>query len=245
MIKIDYSKLGSFMLRDTGLLSDTSTELIEFLSVNEISTVAKFLECIDNDLFRYTTYSDTMNEARGLADILKNKYFDIPLISDIYLDNDIELISFKLPGGNYEMFGIKSKIKEKTTIYTAINRLGFNDKERWRIISEYGERFSGNRLIDIFKDILNEEYFKRENISIEDKVFFNKVLYIVSYWNNRNNQIIRLGLMNEIEKMLEELRILLEKKDLLDKQIYELNSHIEEVRNNVRVFEDEIGKISK
>ena len=72
---VNYSKVRTITIEETGLLAHSSTELIYFLNVNDIKLVSTFLECVDNNSFKTSTYSDTMLEVRGLADLLKQKYF--------------------------------------------------------------------------------------------------------------------------------------------------------------------------
>lgn len=238
MEDIDYSLLGTLSLRETNFLSSASIELIKFLSDNEISTVFEFLYCIDNNSFRVSTHNDTMNEARGLAEILKYKCFNLPMSSSIYLERPILKLTFNLPFGDFTTLGIKCAIKGKTTIYTAINRLGFNDKERNKILSLPEDELLGRTLIDIFQDIVDDKFYKSLTLSEDDKVFYNKVSFYVKYYKEKIEHIIKTELQGELNNLMKELGILLSKKNELDMQI-------EMLSKNIRIIEEGIRSMGK
>lgn len=244
MGKRDYSSLENFTLWHTGVVA-INDNLIDYLLDNGIDSVASFLECVDNNslfvdknVLEKTSDNQMMNQIRGLADILKNKYFGIPMTIDMYLENPVHNITFKLLDRNYQTLGIRGNYKEKTTIYAALSRLGFNSEEIDKIMSKYGNKIYGRNLVDIFHDILVDMYSERKNVSEEDRVFFNKILYLVSYCRSKKNRTNELGTMNEIEILLKELGELLARKDNLDK-------YIEEVRGNIQLKKNEVRGIQK
>ena len=247
MVKLDYSLLSPISLKSTGYLSDSSVELIKFLEDNNLYTVSSFLECMDENSFKVGTYSDTMNEARGLAEIFKNKYFNVPIIADMYLEGKISEMVFDLPSGDFVALGIRgiTMKKSKTTIYTAINRLGFNDKERSKILSSYSNELVGKNLIDIFQAMIDNEYNNCLAINEEDRVFYNKMLFYLNYVKNKINYILRAELYARIDELVKELGSLLIQNGELDKQIEiimgkknELSLKMDEIREDIRILEE-------
>lgn len=229
MKQINYMSVKSISLKSTGLLSSSSDTLIEFIDINKMWSVGTFLELMDNNLFEHSTYRDTMIEARGLADLLKYKYFDTLLVSDDFLTNPIENIVFQIPAGEYEMYGITDIRKKKTTIYTVLSRLGFSDKERDLILSNYSNMMYGRKLIDIFQEIYDNLYGKDKLTEIEE-VFFNKILIYISYYEHKQkNEFHEKKIMEQMCTLLNELGDLYDTRDKLDKKINDLENSVFEL----------------
>ena len=234
MEQIDYSTLNKVSLKETNFLSESSNELIEFIMENQMFEVGKFLEIMDNNSFVKKPYMDVLNEARGLADILRNYYFNVPITSDIYLLDNVSRTSFDLPIGNVEMLGIKRSLKKKINIYSVITRLGFNNKELNMIISKYGHKLEDNNLFNIFNEIIADDYYKKDDISDFDKVFYNKVNYYVNYVNLKVNNAVRERIQERIDELLENLEFLLDKRSNIEKQIEDVKKLIEELQEGKR-----------
>ena len=219
---MDYSRLNNISLLRSGVISDSSIELKEFLAANNIVSVGMFLRKIDESFFSTAPYKSTLMEARGIADILKNKYFNVMMISDVLLDKPIIDIDFELPVGTITMPGIRRGVGKVMDIYNAITRLGFNDKERSMILSWNDGKVYDMCLIDIFDGICSNS-----QLFLGDDAFSNKILYYVSYYKRKNNlSSISEMHQNEFVGMLSDLSDMESRMDKLAKQVERLQEQM-------------------
>lgn len=182
MDDINSKKTKNILLSQTGLLSNSSTDLRTWLALNSIKTVDQLLKFMDDpSSLKVFLYHDTLTELRGLTDILKQKYFNIPFITDIYFDKPIKYISFDVLGSPLWTYGIQSRNDKKIDIYVLINRLGFNDKERGQILNVSEDYLDGILLIDLLNDAYNR-IIKKIDFNEEDQILCNKILVILNYY---------------------------------------------------------------
>lgn len=174
----DYSRLGSLTVEKTGLLSNASVELRNFIIFNRLEKVKDFIEGVDNRTYTSYLHNYILTEARGLSDLLKQKYFNVSLVADIYLDRNIKQYRFNMEISPILMYGVLESNGEKKSIYQVITRLGFNNKER-DIILEPGKEIEDMLVIDL----LHETHDKLVEDSSEfAKVLREKILLILKYY---------------------------------------------------------------
>lgn len=173
-------KMENLKLEDTGLFSDASIELRNFIIFNKLKYVKDFIEKVDNNTYTSTTYYDVLLEARGLSDLLKLKYFNTPLVTDIYLDEKIKYMEFdnQRLASSICTYGIILPNHEKKTIYHIITRLGFNDKERQKIL-DASHDIEGMKLIDLLYEAHDRIIGEQTKIS---EVLCNKIMIILKYY---------------------------------------------------------------
>lgn len=188
MKEIDYSKVNNISLKTTGLLSNYSDGLMQFLYHNEIKTVGKFLELVDSNYYEPSKYMDVMLEVNGLADLLKYKYFNVPISTDIYLKNPITYSVFNIYESDFTMLGIMGTNNKKINIYSVITRLGFNDKERTIILDREQDYLVGKNLIQILLDVYND-IKNGAGFNIDNQVFYNKILLYITYFNEMEKRV--------------------------------------------------------
>lgn len=227
MSLVNYSKVGSLTIEETGLLSRSSKELIRFLDANNIKLVSTFLKCVDDNSFKTSTYSDTMLEVRGLADLLRHKYFDIEFNTDIYFDKPIQYMEFTNLPSPISMFGVRFDRNHKMNIYSLISRLGFNDKERTMMLDTVNvESIEGKPLIDLLY-VAYDEIFHKEEKTENDQVFCNKLLIILTYYLSKSRKGFEDNeFMAAVYAGIEQLNDLLTQKYALEKKIREVSRNI-------------------
>ena len=96
MDMMDYSLVSDIYLVDSGLLFSDSTLMVKFLSDNKIAKVGNFLKVMDDESFMLIPSKETLNQARGLADLVRFKYFNISLLMKTYLDSLIVKHNFNV-----------------------------------------------------------------------------------------------------------------------------------------------------
>lgn len=189
MEKTDDSFLYSIPLDETGFLSDGSVELLDFLDNNDIDTVGELIKIVRDKSYKVPTYRDVMAEIYGLIDMISCKYLDMPLVSSIYLEVPIRYSSYEILGEKHVILSVRTDNDKKhrkvgTNIYTVINRLGFNDKERTILLDKRENFLFDKTLIEIF----TEEYNKikeKETLTSDEMVLVNKLLFYINYCENR------------------------------------------------------------
>ena len=235
MDKINYSKLKKLTLEETDLLSLKNSELIEFIYNNEITNVSDFLECMDNKSYQISTYRDVLLEAFGLANLLKYKYFKIPLVNDLYLSKKIEKMKFKKIATGFETYAINlsnNRINDPKSIYTVLTEMGFNAWERDIILDISSNEIDGMLLVDL----LNNTYSRVIVNNMKDKdyeVLMNKILMFLEHYLTISKSDIESNFMNSLYEAIDYLNELLVQK-------YRLERQIEEVQNKLKN-----GKISE
>ena len=224
---VNYSKVRTITIEETGLLAHSSTELIYFLNVNDIKLVSTFLECVDNNSFKTSTYSDTMLEVRGLADLLKQKYFDLGFNMDIYFDKPIQYIEFTELPTPISLYGVRFDRNHKMNIYSLISRLGFNDKERTMMLDTVSvESIEGQPLIDLLYAAY-DEVFRKEQKSYDDQAFCNKLLIILTYYLSKSKKGFDDNeFMKAVYDGMAQINDLLAQKYALEKKIREISRTI-------------------
>ena len=220
-----YSVIRKEKLMSTGLISKSNEDLLEFLSVNEVNTIGEFLDMIDTNTFKKITYNDILLEAIGLADLIKLKYFNIPLEVTSYLHSIVSESTFNIYGEDFIFLAVTGLNGKKVNIYSALTRLGFNDKER-QLILDY--KLEGNLLLDIFEGILNEIVVD-ENI---DNVLRSKLELIVGFYKKRVSNQDVIG--NIIASKLNQLASLLDTKGEIEQKIEELCDEISILDNGTK-----------
>lgn len=194
----NYSVVGILKVEKTELLSVTSIELKEFILSNGLSSVSTFLEYIDNNSFANSTYYDVLLEAKGLADLIKLKYFNIPLEMGTYLDKTIKYIEF-----------------DEKNIHSLIHRLGFSNKER-NIIFNVSVSTDNMLLIDLLYDTYKRILNDRNEINV---ILCNKIILILNYYLKTKTQDNKSNFIVEFNKELEVFGDILAKNYFLKSQV--------------------------
>lgn len=219
--------LSSILLKDTGLLSKSSVELREFLRNNNIIFVQDLIDCIDNESYKKATYYDTMAEIRGLVDLLKYKYLRVDFCTDMYLLQTIHHIYFddEILGSPVWLYGVKFLNGKKKNIYSLINRLGFNDKERSIILDVDEESLDGLLVIDLLHRTY-DRVFCKENKTSDEIVLCNKLLIILNEYVINNSKDRESNFMKEVEEATMKLQDLLAQRNALELQIKKLQKQL-------------------
>lgn len=205
-----HSKLGNLTIEKTGLLSNSSTELIEFIIFNKIDIVSDFIAIVDSDEYASCRYPYVLSEARGLSDLLKYKYFNDSLVVDVYLESVIKEYRFNEERSPILMFGIQLPNREKKNIYHVINRLGFNDRER-DVILDTNKDVDGMMVIDLLHDAHDRLANDDSDLA---KVLKEKLLLILKYYLYKGKK--RSEFNKAMEKTIEEFNDVLARKFALE-----------------------------
>lgn len=228
MKEVDYSKLGKLTLEETNLLSLKNSELIEFIYNNEITKVSEFLKCMDNKSYQISTYNDVLLEANGLVNLIKYKYFKLPLVNDIYLGKKIEKMKFKKNATGFESYAINlsdNRINKPKSIYTVLTELGFNSWEREIILDITMNELDGMLLVDL----LNNTYSRviiNNKIDRDYEVLCNKILLILEYYLTISKSDIESNFMKSLYDAIDYLNDLLAQKYRLERQINDVQNKI-------------------
>lgn len=191
MGKVDYSKVSKITLEESGMFSKSSLELRKILFALRIVTVADFLRLIDNGEFKQYKFKDTLMEALGLASLLKQEYFDIPIDNNINFASQIKYMFFDEV--SVWLYGIKTNDHKQINIYSLITLLGFNAEERDKIL-DVEERFLEDRLLI---DLLYNTYVRLMKYGeVDDAVLMKKISvilkhYIVYYKDDRCSNFMK------------------------------------------------------
>ena len=210
----DHSKVKNLKIENTGLLSSASKDLNTFIIFNELSKVQDFIEKVDNNSYTSTTYYDVLLEARGLSDLLKQKYFDIPFLTDIYLFEKIKYMEFEDErlASSICMYGIILPNHEKKNIYSIITRLGFNDTEREKILNTSSD-IEGMKIIDLLYEAHDRIIQEQTEIS---EVLCNKIMIILKYYLSKRRNKNGSEFLEQIEKAIDEFNDVLARKHRLE-----------------------------
>lgn len=217
----DYSRLGNLRIDKSGLLSKTSFDLKKFIIENRLERISEFIEKVDNNTYTSPGCFEVLQEARGLSDMLKRKYFNIPLETDIYLDAHIKYMEFDSErlASPINLYGIILPSHEKKNIYGIITRLGFNYKERDFILST-DISLEDSLVIDLLHDAHNREIKKGTDANV---AFCNKIMIILQYYlvtrKNKNDS----EFVETVEKAIEEFNDLLVRKNRLESELKRKN----------------------
>ena len=220
MDKVDYSKLGKLTLEETDLLSLKNLELIEFIRENKIIKVSEFLKCLDNKSYSVSTYYDFLLELYGLANLLKYKYFNIPIVTGIYLDKTINKMNFQ----NYMINLSSNNINEQKSIHTILTELGFNSWERDIILDISSNDIDGIKVVDLLNNAYN-----RIIINNKDKdyvVLSNKILLILGYYLTVSKSDVESNFMSSLYDAIDYLNDLLAEKYRLERQLREIQNNL-------------------
>lgn len=150
MEMIDYSKIGKKTLEDSGLLSSNSLELRKILALYKVRTIVDFLKLMDSNDFKGYKYKETLMEAIGLSNLLKQEYLNIPISMNINFASTIKYMFFEEV--SVWLYGIKTMDNKKINIYSLMISLGFNDYERSRILRVEEDFLEDTPLIDLIYD---------------------------------------------------------------------------------------------
>ena len=217
-------------LDDSGLLSKVNKELLQFIYRNKIIMVSEFIDMMDSCSFNSNIpHADTLLEARGLADLLKLKYDDEPLLVDSYLSSLITEGSYFIHEEEHKMLSVKDSRNKNINIYTAITRLGFNDKERQVILDRKYSLLEGRMLIDVLLDVYYELFSKDEPLSFE-VVFINKLTLIINYYKKKYGLEDVSNVDYLIKAKLKELGSLMDRRNQIDNRIEALRQSILELQ---------------
>lgn len=181
MEKVDYNKLGNLTLDASGFLSIERTQLNNFIYSLGIVKVADFLKYVDGISYSTFPYKEIFLEIQGLADILKQKYFDISFDNNINFASSIKYMLFDEISTPVRLFGVKAIDYKQINIYSLIIRLGFNTNERDKILDITEEFLDGIMLIDLLYDAYNRIITNLDDV-LNNKVLINKLLVILNYY---------------------------------------------------------------
>lgn len=225
------SNLRFVPLDDSDLLSKANLELIDFIYRNKVIMVHEFIFMMDNNSFNSIPNIDTLNEARGLADLLKWRYENVPLVVDSYLDSIIVDYTYEIYGDQHTFLSVKDSNGKSVNIYSAITRLGFNDKERQIILNRKYSFFEGRLFIDVLSDVCCEVSSKGE-LSDFEMIFINKLKLIIDYYKKKNDFTDDFDNEDLIQIKLKELGSLMLRRNQLDDQIDVLKKSIIQLQTN-------------
>ena len=194
MEKVDYNKLGDLTLEESGFLSNDSIQLKEFLYSLGMMKVADFLKHLDSICYAANPYKEILMEIQGLADILKQKYFEISFDNNINFANPIKYMMFDEIAIPVKLFGINTIDCKRINIYSLIIRLGFNACERDKILDVSEEYLDGILLIDLLYNAYNRIITKSDDE--KDKILTNKLFvilnnYVINYSEDRISNFMK------------------------------------------------------
>lgn len=221
-------------LDECGLLSKANKELIKFIYGNKIVMVNEFISMMDDSSFSsHIPHTDTLIEARGLADLLKLRYYDEPLMVDSYLSSLIVDASYFIYEEEHKMLSVKDSKGKNVNVYTAITRLGFNDKERQIILDRSYSAIEGRLFIDLLLEVYYELIAKEKHTDFEN-VFINKLTLIINYYKKKNNVEDVSSVDYLINSKIQKLSSLMVQRDNIDRKIDALKQSILELKSNGR-----------
>lgn len=225
MEKQDLSKV---LIKDSEFY-DSSAAYAAFLKRHNIITVEELL----NGTFTRTTFNGfkmkgvTCSGLTTFIGLLKHKYFDTPLLADVYLDRSIDL----------ERTVLESE--HGRVIFTPVN--GQPDETNIRFMCGVSGYFAFNRFIR--KKNLQKFHREHNNLPIEDVSLIDFFKWIIE--ENRFNYLIpfakayiesyekNIALVNEdaqtIGILKEQLTKLAEEKASIDAQIKDIQQKIDEL----------------
>ena len=215
----DYMKeIEKIELEKTNLFSKDSYAINNILKKFNIKTVKDFLDAYDIIVNKKFITNDNRNEIKGLTDLLKFKYLDIPIISDAYLDTILE-------SHYYDDYIFIDWPKN------SLSRMGFNNIECRTIDSFAKTHIKKNITIyNIFLAYIKYEY-KKSNINSNNSVILEKILLLInSYKKRREDEIIFNNRKKELNLLKLELKNLLIRKN-------EINIKIEDVKKKIYMIE--------
>ena len=171
--------VSEISLEQTGLISNKSDGIRKFIQDNGIKTVTDFLSVYDMDMGDSIPYSDERLEIKGLADLLRYKYFNVSPIFDVYLEKPIRVAIYNIYGEKHRLLGVEGFDSGKSNIYSVLMRLGFNGLERDLIldrdIDSLCSMFIGEVLYNVYMELSNKEV-----MTDFDVVLCNKILIVLS-----------------------------------------------------------------
>lgn len=203
-------------IESSELITEGSKTIINFLKYNNIETLEQLLNIDETSLLKYDKLPLTYKyELKGLIDLLKYKYLNIPLIYDSYLEQELTSKDY---GNGYIFINWPNNI---------LSRMGFNQTE-CKDINQFATLYYKNRItiLDIFKKYIEDNIDTYLTSSIKEKMS----LHISSYKNNKlelikneTNTQTYISLKKELKKLIEEKQKLEEQILFIQKQIIELN----------------------
>lgn len=236
--------LSKILIKDSEYY-DSNASYAQFLKRHNIVTVEELLNgTLEGNTFNgFKMNGVTFSGLSVFIKLLKHKYLEEPLLSDVYLDKSIDLentVLFSGPGGvilisengQYDKTNIRQFICGDSGNYH-FNRF-IHKKNFMRLRHEHANLPSEDvKLIDFFKWIVEE--------NIYDLIPFAKT-YIEVYEINK-------GLVSEdaltINKLKEQLTSLIEQKASLDSQIIKMQQKIESMSKKVEKFTEEKSSLDK
>lgn len=229
----DNVSIEKISLLDSGLLSKNNKDLLDFISDNKSNTVSEFIDMMDNNTFTKVNYTDVLIEARGLADLLKLKYLYESLIIDVYLASPIKEVTYEIYGDYHTLLSLYISSDEKVNIYSAITRLGFNDKERLIILGRDSEELKDRMFFDVLYDVYNE-VLSKNSVKEDDMVFINKLSLIIEYYKKEHKLDDSIRTKELIEKKMTRLSDLLERREKIEQEIISLRNSINQLETSYR-----------
>ena len=221
-------------LDECGLLSKANKELIEFIYGNKIVMVDEFISMMDASSFSSNIHhTATLIEARGLADLLKLKYHGESLMVDSYLSSLIVDASYFIYGEEHKLLSVKDSRGKNVNIYTAITRLGFNDKERQIILDRSYNDIAGRLFTELLLEVYYELVAKEKHTEFET-VFINKLTIIINYYKQKNNVEDVSDVDYLINSKMRRLSLLMAQRDDIDRKIDALKQSILELKSSGR-----------
>lgn len=195
MEKVDYSKLGDLTLEESGFLSNDSVQLKEFLFSLGMMKVADFLRYLDSICYAASHKKEILMEIQGLSDIIKQKYFGISFDNNINFASLIKYMVFDEISTPVKLYGVKTIDCRQMNIYSLIIRLGFNYRERDKILDISEEFIDGMVLVDLFYDAYNRIITNLDD-NKNDEILINKILvilnnYLINYREDKNSSFMK------------------------------------------------------
>lgn len=210
MEKVDYSKLGKKTLEESGIFSNASIEVREIIFALRITKIADFLKLIDENAFVGYKYKETLMEAQGLARLLKQEYFNIPIDENINFATPIKYMFFE-PVSVW-LYGVKTNDHKQINIYSLITSLGFNADERSKILNVEESSLEDTFLIDLLYNAY-VKIIKYGDNSKNEQILTKKLLIILKYYlvHYRDDRVSNF--MKDFYLGIEEFNDLLIKKN--------------------------------
>lgn len=219
----------------TGLFKVPYSNMYKFCLLNEIDTVGKLFNFIENFEFEHTKLVN--NELIGIIDLLKYKYLFFKMDVDLILNSKFIKQDYLVFSGKIDWYRSKQ--------IRLFRRLGFT-KEEGRLFILYADKIENNLNVGECLILFFENFDK--NVPYQPKgyydVFKNKIILLIDYFKRYsklyNNK-------ETLKKLYLELENLITKKNSLE---YDINNKKLEIENMLKFMSlkennEEVMKLMK
>lgn len=199
--------LENILIKETCIFNGIDQKFDLFFKRHNIKTLKDLFDLSDEEISQTKLSIQTKNELRGMIELLKYKYLNIPLIADEYLNQPF---SFESPNDNQQLI-----------------RMGFTTTER-RLV--YGplrnENVKKNQLtyLDVLKRVNTKSPYLNEKIRLYMESYSQKEEQ--GFWESKK-------LIESLKELTTELQFLQEKRNSLNLQIDEIQNQISELQNKI------------